>query len=119
MKIKLTRAQNKAGVDLRDVISPRRAKLPTSFRGVPVARGRGLDADRFDRLEEERACDGFPDGEFFVVMPERLDGLGDPKVFKSRTDAIAYAKALSNGNVDHRVLRASSELLVIGTENDL
>lgn len=99
---------------------PRRLKkLPKTFCGVPVARGRGLSSERFDELEHEKSCDDWPIGGFYVVVPTWIDRITEMKVFKDKADAVTYAKGLSNGNVDHRVLRCTSELLVIATENEL
>jgi hypothetical protein len=99
-----------------------RPKLPKTHRGVPVARGKGLHYKEVDRIEEEEAYshDEWPTGVFFLVIADnKNDRDVDGKVFGNWDTAVKYAKACANGNVNYRVIRATSELLVIATRNDL
>jgi hypothetical protein len=98
-------------------------KLPKTFRGVAIMRGKGLHHKKFDALTDAKALDEFPNtGEFFIVITESIrDGemAGWGRVFAAKADAVKYARACACGNVDHRVLRCTSEVLVIATENEL
>lgn len=99
-------------------------RLPKTYRGVPVARGKGLSYLEVDRIEEEEAYshDEWPNAKdvfYVVVANNKNDRDIDGKVFKRKDIAVKYAKACANGNVDYRVLRCASALLVIATDNDL
>ena len=98
-------------------------KLPKMYGGVALARGKGVNYKTIDKLVGEQAWSGdeWPRGEFYVVTADRKDDtdLRDGKVFSKLDDATKYARSCGNGNVDHRVLRCTNELLVIATRNEL
>lgn len=98
--------------------------LPATFRGAAVIRGEGMNADEFDTFLERRARDAFDaDRDNWLVVEDRalhdIDGSTRILVFNDKADAIKCAKGLSNGNVDHRVIKLTDQILVIGTYNDL
>ena len=98
--------------------------LPKTFRGAKVVRGLGMKSDELDTLIEEKAMDSFDaTREMWVVVEDRtledLDGLAEVKGFADKEAAIRFAKARAKGNVDHRVLRVTDQVLVVGTLNDL
>lgn len=167
MKVKLTAAQRKAGVDLRDLdlrgvvgmtpaqINKKIEKLyaangviteqvprggraaatskkpkaskssPKQFRGAHVVRGLGMNPDAIDTLVDRHAYGEFSDaadGDAYLVLEDNALRGGcfmEPRLFASEEHAIRYARAMSNGNVDHRVLRVAGQTLVIGTDNKL
>jgi hypothetical protein len=98
--------------------------LPATFAGADVVEGKGMLQKHFDALVEENALTEFitaPEG-VYLVIPE--DAVHDEtycqvKLFIDKTKAIRYAQALSNGNVDHRVLKVTDQTLVVGTESEL
>ena len=99
-------------------------KLPKTFRGAEVVRGLGMKSDALDDFVEKKAMDEFnATREMWLVVEDR--GLQDPddsvevKGFASKTNAVRYARARSKGNVDHRVLRVTDQVLVVATDNDL
>ena len=75
------------------------------------------------KLVETKALDAFDARrEMWIVLVDRAfaDVSGfEVKGFAKKADAIRYARACSNGNVDHRVLRVTDQVLVVATENDL
>lgn len=98
--------------------------LPKIWRGAEVVRGQGMKSDDLDTFLEEKALDGFDAkrGMWIVVEDRALEDLDDSaeiKGFLDKDDAIRFAQARSNGNVDHRVLRVTDQVLVVGTMNDL
>jgi hypothetical protein len=103
--------------------SPKRP-LPKKFRGADVVRGLGMNADEFDSFEERLALDQFDATRdmWIVVEDKALEDLDDSvevRGFGSKDDAIRYARARSSGNIDHRVLRITEQVLVVATYNDL
>jgi len=95
-------------------------KLPKMFRGMPVIRGKALHYKKHEALEEDESEDEFPMGDFYVVVAN-----GDARehasirTFKNKKKAVRYAQSCSNGNVDHRVLHVTDNILVIATSNEL
>lgn len=98
-------------------------KLPKKFRGAEVTRGLGMKSNELDELIEKKSLDQFIASEetFLVIEDKALeDEFGTVvKCFLDQDAAVRYARAMSNGNVDHRVLRVSSQVLVVGTNNEL
>ena len=99
-------------------------KLPKTFRGAEVVRGLGMKSDALDDFVENKAMDGFDaTREMWLVVDDR--GLQDPdgsvevRGFANKPNAVRYARARSKGNVDHRVLRVTDQVLVIATDNEL
>lgn len=103
---------------------PRLRPLPKIWQGAPVLRGKGMNGEAFDALLHERACDTFrPTSEQWLVIQDRAledpDGSTQVHVFFDREDAIRCAQALSNGNIDHRVIQLGEQTLVVATMNNL
>lgn len=101
-----------------------RAPLPKKFRGAAVVRGKGMNYVKVDSLVERKAMDGFDATlDMWLVVEDRaledLNGSVEVKGFADKADAVRYAQAQSNGNVDHRVLCVTEQVLVIATDNDL
>lgn len=98
-------------------------KLPKTFQGADVIRGRGMNNEVFDSLIERKALDQFDaTRETFLVLDNRaLDhgGGGEVRCFADRSSAIRYARAMAHGNVDQRVLRVRGQILVVATDNEL
>ena len=99
-------------------------RLPKKFQGAEVVRGEGMSGDEIDRFLERRAMDGFDaTGDMWLVIEdnalEDIDGSVEIKGFDNKAEAVRYAQACSKGNVDHRVLRVTEQVLVIATDNDL
>ena len=95
-------------------------RLPKTWQGTPVVRGKGIHHEKVEALEYDKALDSWPGrGEFFIVVDENPDSISGAKAFSKRAEAVTYARACGNGNVDHRVLRCTSELLVVATGNEL
>ena len=97
-------------------------KLPATWQGVPLARGLGMKS--LEDFVDKHSIAEWPTGarEFFLVVandPSDIDVLGQARAFPTLTEATRYARGLANGNIDWRVLRCSSALLVIATENEL
>lgn len=97
-------------------------KLPKTFRGAPVVRGRGMDMEAFEELVETRALDQFDaTRETFLVLDDRalayVSG-SEVRCFSDKNIALRCARALGNGNVDQRVLRVCGQILVVATENE-
>jgi hypothetical protein len=98
--------------------------LPKTFRGAKVVSGKSMKADALDTLIEKKALDGFyPTRELWIVIEDRAledtEGTSEIKGFSDSKAAIRVAQALSNGNIDHRVLRVTDQVLVVGTMNTL
>lgn len=98
--------------------------LPKTFRGADVMRGVGMNADAFDLFLEKKALDSFDaTREMWIVLEddalEDLDNVVEVKGFADKDEAVRYAQARSNGNVNHRVLRVTDQVLVIATRNEL
>jgi hypothetical protein len=99
-------------------------KLPRVFQGAEIVRGLGMNSDKLDALVERTALDSF-DGSrdmWLVIENSALEdrsGFCEVRGFTDKAIAVRYAQALSNGNVDHRVLRVTKQVLVVATENEL
>ena len=100
----------------------RKTAAVNTYGGYPVHIGKGLKENPMDRLETERSYDEWPSRQaapiIHVVVAEQLDvgGGQTPRVFKDPADALKYARALSNGNVDHRVLTVTDQIIVRGND---
>lgn len=99
-------------------------KLPKTFGGAEVVRGEGMNADELDAFLERRAMDSFvATADMWLVIEnnalEDIDDSVEVKGFDNKAEAVRYAQARSKGNVDHRVLRVTDQVLVIATMNDL
>ena len=99
-------------------------RLPKKFRGADVVRGRGMNADMIDQFVERKALDQFDaTQDTWIVVEDRaledLHSTVEIKAFRSKTDAVRYARSCANGNVDHRVLRVTDQVLVVATMNQL
>lgn len=99
-------------------------KLPKKFQGAEVVRGLGMNHDKLHVFLESHALDQFDAmREMWLVIEDKalgdLDGSVEVKGFDNKEDAVRFARARSNGNVDHRVLRVTDQVLVIATDNDL
>ena len=98
--------------------------LPKTFRGAEVVRGLGMKSDELDTFTEKKAMDGFDaKREMWIVVEDwaldDLDNTVEIKGFSDKDNAIRFAQARANGNVDHRVLRVTDQVLVVGTMNEL
>jgi hypothetical protein len=98
--------------------------LPKTWRGAAVVRGQGMNSDELDTFTEKNAMDNFDAKRaMWVVVEDRaledLDNTVEIKGFSDKDDAIRFAQARANGNVDHRVLRVTDQVLVVATDNDL
>jgi hypothetical protein len=99
-------------------------ELPEKFRGASVVRGKGMHFAKLDTLVERKAMDGFDaTRDMWLVIEDRaleeLNGSVEVKGFTDKADAVRYAQAQSNGNVDHRVLCVTEQILVVATDNEL
>lgn len=97
---------------------------PKIFKGAAIVRGQGMGSDEIDDLLEEEALDEFDaTTDLFIVVAddalEDLDASTEIHAFRDEGVAICYAQALSNGNVDHRVLHVTQQTLVVATMNRL
>lgn len=85
----------------------------------------GLGPKAWDSLVERFAHAGDewplkPNGPFWVVVGNSMDySFNEMRVFSDEEKAMKYAKAASQGNVDHRVLKVVEATLVIATDNEL
>jgi hypothetical protein len=98
--------------------------LPKTFRGAEVVRGEGMNADKLDTFVEQSAMDGFNAMKdmWIVIEDKALEDVEDSvevKGFDNKVEAVRFAQARANGNVDHRVLRVVEQVLVVATMNDL
>lgn len=98
--------------------------FPKKYRGADVVRGLGMKARKLDALLEQKAMDCFDaTADMWIVVADEslvdLDASVQVKAFSSKEEAIRVARAMSNGNVDHRVLRVTEQTLVVATENTL
>lgn len=98
-------------------------KLPKKFLGAAVVRGLGMKSAQLDTMIEKKALDQFDatKDSYLVVEDKALeDDFGVVvRCFADETEAIRYARAMANGNVDHRVLRVTAQTLVVATRNEL
>ena len=91
---------------------------------VYASRRDGLSPKSWNDLTERfsRCGDEWPlktQSPFYVVVQNNMDRNSEMKVFSDEKKAMRYAKAASNGNVDHRVLKVVEATLVIATDNEL
>jgi hypothetical protein len=98
-------------------------KLPKKFQGAAVVRGLGMKSKQLDTLVKKKALAQF-DATRDTYLVINNDALEDDfglhvRCFADEVNAIRYARALGNGNVDYRVLRVTQHTLVIATSNDL
>ena len=98
--------------------------LPKTFRGAEVVRGEGMNSDKLDTFVERKAMDGFDATKdmWIVIEDKALEDVDDSvevKGFSNKAEAIRFAQARAHGNVDHRVLRVTEQVLVIATMNEL
>jgi ribosomal protein L4 len=94
--------------------------LPKTFQGAEVVRGEGMNSDKLDTFVERRAMDKFDaTADMWLVIEnnalEDVDDTVEVKGFDNKAEAVRFAQARSNGNVDHRVLRVTNQVLVIST----
>ena len=99
-------------------------KLPKTFQGAAVVRGRGMKSADLDAFVEREALAEFDaTRDMWIVVEdgalEDLDGSVQIKGFLTNGTAVRYARAMANGNVDHRMLRVSEQAPVIATDNEL
>lgn len=97
------------------------AKLPTKFNGAKVVRGLGMNYEKYEKLVDKKALGEWEAREpVYVVVEDKLelDSGADVQVFLDEEDALRIARARSNGNVNHRVLKVTEQTLVVGTESD-
>lgn len=106
---------------VKKVVKP----LPKKFRGADVVRGLGMKLEAFDDLVDKKALDVFDaTKDTWLVLEDRAieaasHGSCEPRCFQKKEDALRYARAMACGNVDHRVLRVTDQVLVVGTDNEL
>lgn len=98
--------------------------LPKTFQGAKVVRGLGMKSDELDTFTEEKALDGFnATGAMWIVVADGVledhGSASEVTGFLDKNAAIRFAQARANGNIDHRVLRVTDQVLVVGTQNDL
>lgn len=99
-------------------------KLPNKFRGAGVLRGLGMSSAKLYDFIEKKTLDVFDATRamWIVVEDKALEDPDDSveiKGFTDKDDAIRYARARAHGNVDHRVLRVTEQVLVVATDNEL
>ena len=99
-------------------------QLPKTFQGAEVVRGLGMNSDQLHTFLERNAMDRFDATRdmWIVVEANALEYLDDSvqvKGFAAKDDALVYARAQANGNVDHRILRVTEQVLIVATGNDL
>ena len=98
--------------------------LPKIFQGAAVVRGLGMNSVKLDDFIEKKALGIFDATRalWIVVEDKALEDPDDSveiKGFTDKDDAIRYARARAHGNVDHRVLRVTDQVLVVATDNEL
>ena len=98
--------------------------LPKTFRCAEVLHGEGMSSDKLDTFLERRAMDSFDaTADMWIVIEdnalEDVDDSVEVKGFDNKAEAVRFAQARANGNVDHRVLRVTEQVLVIATDNEL
>jgi hypothetical protein len=99
-------------------------KLPKTYQGAEVARGLGMNFDALDTFIDKKAMDNFDaTREMWIVVEDKaledIDSSVEIKGFASKANAVRFARARSKGNVDHRVLRVTEQVLVVATDNEL
>lgn len=99
-------------------------KLPKTFQGAEVVRGLGMKSKQLDNLVDKKALDAFEAKRpMWIVVEDKAledpDGSVQIKGFRDKDDAIRFACACANGNVDHRVLQVTDQVLVVATLNEL
>lgn len=80
--------------------------------------------DEVEALLEEKALDAFDATRpmWLVIEDKALhasSGSVEVKGFFDDLAALAYAQALAHGNVNHRVLHVTAQVLVVATDNGL
>lgn len=80
----------------------------------------GMTSEELDALVEDHSYvhGEWPKGVFYAVVPDAIQGHAGwdgITVFKTRGDAIVYARAMAQGNVDQRVLKVTESTLVLST----
>jgi len=98
--------------------------LPKTFQGAEVVRGLGIISDDLEKHLDRNAMDQFDaTRDMWIVVQdcalEDLDDTVEVKGFATKEDALVFARARSNGNVNHRILRVTDQVLVIATRNSL
>jgi hypothetical protein len=106
--------------------SPKSAarKLPKTYQGAAVVRGRGMNSAKFAAFVERKALDDFDaTRDMWLVIEDKAlensDGFIEVRGFINRGNAVRCARALSNGTIDHRVLLVTEQVLVVATANEL
>ena len=99
-------------------------KLPKMFHGAEVVRGEGMDSNQLDEFVERSAMDQFDaSADMWIVVENKalddLEGTVEVKGFDNKEEAVRFAQARANGNVDQRVLHVTNQILVIGIWNEL
>lgn len=99
-------------------------QLPKTFQGAEVVRGLGIISDDLEKHLDRNALDQFDATRdmWIVVQDSALEDLDDTvevKGFATKDDALVFARARSNGNIDHRILRVTEQVLVVATRNSL
>jgi hypothetical protein len=95
--------------------------MTKTYGGFPLVPGKGMKAGKYDDLVEREARVDWPrKGEpCFIVVPDVIDepgGLDPLIVFEDKDAALAVAKANSNGNMRHRVLIVTDQIVVASTD---
>jgi hypothetical protein len=83
-----------------------------------------MNGDKLNKFTEKKAMDQFDAAHDMWIVVENsalddLDSSVEVKGFSTKADALRYARARGNGNVDQRVLRVTEQTLVIATRNEL
>lgn len=105
-------------------LKPSPKELPKMFQGAAVVRGQGMNADKLETFIERKALDQFfAVKDMWLVIQDKafedIDECVEVKAFDNKDDAVLFAQARANGNIDHRVLRVTDQVLVIATMNAL
>jgi hypothetical protein len=98
-----------------------RARLPKKIDGAYVIRALAMDYEKFNALKKKAIGQFDATADLYLVVDESAlkDSMRNTYAFREKNDAIRYARAVGNGNVDHRVLRVTEQMLVVATENAL
>jgi hypothetical protein len=98
-------------------------KLPKKFQGAAVVRGLGMNSSKCDDLVMKKSVGQFDATQnLFLVLADDVledDYATTVRGFTDEAAAVRYARALANGNVNHRVLRVTEQTLVVATDNEL
>jgi predicted alternative tryptophan synthase beta-subunit len=98
-------------------------KLPARWQGAKCVRGEGMKSETFDEILDRHVLDAL-DASIpnYIVIPDDVSDVYASVsiyVFRNKEIAVRAAKALSCGNVNHRVLTVTSQVLVVATDNEL